>query len=188
MRLRWAGHIFGCLCALVAGLLLWVPGAPVKAAAIDWAPLALQVIGVNTAAASSTVIGTVEQRDNVVEVTWDWWATDAETLAVQVSGPVSGELWKAYFQPDSDAPPDDNYDVVLKDVVEESDGAGGVQLSAAETDLTSGGLANIDADATDVKSFYPTTHVPIVDRLQIEISGHGGNCGGRVKLYIYRNP
>lgn len=187
--MRRVGQLFGLLCAALALLLLWVPGAPVRAAAFDYAPLALQVVGVNTAAASTTVITPTLQTDNMIEVTWDWLSDSDGKATALVSGPVSGELWKVFFQPGFDAlKPSDNYDVVLKDVIEESDHAGGTQLSAAETDLTSGGLANIDADATDVKAFWPTTHVGIVDRLQIEISGAGAGNSGRMKLYIYRNP
>lgn len=188
--------------AVIGGAVLSLPGADASVATIHaiqvqsaqvganpalYAPVLTNLVpGANTALLSANPAAVYEPRDNMVRVIVDWVSDTNGAASFFVPGPVSGVLLKAYAFPGAGGlKPSDNYDVTLKAVLPDPDD---VDL-VADDDLAASGLTNLDADAAvDVKSYWPTTVIPIPERIQVEIANAGSAKGGRLILYIYRNP
>jgi hypothetical protein len=126
------------------------------------------------------------RNDQVVEVVIDWTSDASGNASYLIPEIVAGALWKAFAVPASgDDAPSDNYDVALKEVVLGANGDPWV----VDSDITSGGLGNLDVDqAIDPKPFWPTTVVTVCTWLQVEISNAGDTNSGRLILYFYRKP
>lgn len=130
--------------------------------------------------AGSSMTIQYDDRGPIRKIIADWVSDDATGAVSGTTKKITGTLLKGVTDPDGDAAPTDDYDIVV------TDEEGANVLGQCEDDLADRDTANIEVVQFLLANGAPAgvaAHPVVADKLTIAVSNAGNAKEGRLILY-----